>query len=78
MKVEDGLTDAGGWPRGRHGMGVSRRASLRLRSCAGDMYCGVPNTTPACVYSCYDQTGRARTSTITVTTLPLQPGVPGK
>ena len=35
-------------------------------------------TTPASVYSCYDQTGRARTSTITVTTLPLQPGVPGK
>jgi len=35
-------------------------------------------TTPASVYSCYDQTGSARTSTITVTTLPLQPGVPGK
>jgi len=35
-------------------------------------------TSPASVYSCYDQTGRARTSTITVTTLPLQPGVPGK
>ena len=35
-------------------------------------------TTPASVYSCYDQTGSARTSNITVTTLPLQPGVPGK
>jgi ABC-type branched-subunit amino acid transport system substrate-binding protein len=35
-------------------------------------------TTPASVYSCYDQTGRARTSSVTVTTLPLQPGVPGK
>ena len=34
--------------------------------------------TPASFYSCYDQTGHARTSTITVTTLPLQPGVPGK
>jgi len=35
-------------------------------------------TTPASVYSCFDQTGSARTSTVTVTTLPLQPGVPGK
>jgi ABC-type branched-subunit amino acid transport system substrate-binding protein len=35
-------------------------------------------TTPASVYSCYDQTGQARTSSVTVTTLPLQPGVPGK
>jgi hypothetical protein len=35
-------------------------------------------TTRASVYSCYDQTGRARTSTVTVTTLPLQPGVPGR
>ena len=35
-------------------------------------------TTPASVYSCYDQTGSAHTSTVTVTTLPLQPGVPGK
>ena len=35
-------------------------------------------TTPASVYSCYDQTGRARTSSVTVTTLPLQPGVPGR
>ena len=35
-------------------------------------------TTPASVYSCYDQTGRARTSRVTVTTLPLQPGVPGR
>ncbi|HEX7444480.1 MAG TPA: ABC transporter substrate-binding protein [Acidimicrobiales bacterium] len=35
-------------------------------------------TTPASVYSCYDQTGRAHLTTQTVTTLPLQPGVPGK
>ena len=35
-------------------------------------------TTPASVYSCYDQTGSAHLSTRTVTTLPLQPGVPGK
>ncbi len=35
-------------------------------------------TTPASVYSCYDQTGSARTSSVTVTTLPLQPGVPGR
>ncbi len=35
-------------------------------------------TTSASVYSCYDQTGRAHTSTVTVTTLPLQPGVPGR
>lgn len=35
-------------------------------------------TTPASVYSCYDQTGRAQTSSVTVTTLPLQPGVPGR
>ena len=32
-------------------------------------------TTPASVYSCYDQSGKY-TSTKTVTTLPLQPGVP--
>ena len=35
-------------------------------------------TTPQSVYSCYDQTGSAHTSTQTVTTLPLQPGVPGR
>ena len=35
-------------------------------------------TTPASVYSCYDQTGKAHLPTQTVTTLPLQPGVPGK
>jgi len=35
-------------------------------------------TTPASVYSCYDQTGSAHLPTQTVTTLPLQPGVPGK
>jgi hypothetical protein len=35
-------------------------------------------TTPQSVYSCYDQTGAAHTSTQTVTTLPLQPGVPGR
>jgi len=35
-------------------------------------------TTPQSVYSCYDQTGAAHLSTRTVTTLPLQPGVPGK
>ena len=35
-------------------------------------------TTPDSVYSCYDQTGSAHLSTQTVTTLPLQPGVPGK
>lgn len=35
-------------------------------------------TTPVSVYSCYDQTGAAHLSTRTVTTLPLQPGVPGK
>jgi len=41
----------------------------------GDQF--VPEfTTPASVYSCFDQTGHARTSSVTVTTLPLQPGVP--
>ena len=35
-------------------------------------------TTPASVYSCYDQSGSAHLSTETVVTLPLQPGVPGK
>ena len=35
-------------------------------------------TTPQSVYSCYDQTGAAHLSTQTVTTLPLQPGVPGR
>ncbi len=35
-------------------------------------------TTPQSVYSCFDQTGSAHLSTKTVTTLPLQPGVPGK
>ncbi len=34
-------------------------------------------TTPQSVYSCYDQTGAAHLGTQTVTTLPLQPGVPG-
>jgi ABC-type branched-subunit amino acid transport system substrate-binding protein len=35
-------------------------------------------TTPASVYSCYDQSGSAHLTTETVATLPLQPGVPGK
>jgi ABC-type branched-subunit amino acid transport system substrate-binding protein len=35
-------------------------------------------TTPASVYSCYDQSGTAHLTTETVVTLPLQPGVPGK
>ena len=36
-------------------------------------------TTPQSVYSCYDQSGSVpASSTTTVTTLPLQPGVPGR
>ena len=35
-------------------------------------------TSPASVYSCFDQTGRAGTSGITVTTLPLRHGVPSR
>jgi hypothetical protein len=35
-------------------------------------------TSPTSVYSCYDQTGKAHLPTSTVSTLPLQPGVPGR
>lgn len=59
-----------------HGGGGDLDCTAYVRA-HGDRFVPV-FTTPVSVYSCYDQTGRAHTSTKTVTTLPLQPGVPGK